>query len=163
MNSTHPRHPDHPEVAQLDRLRAGLLDNNPAAKSRLLDHMRDCVHCRHAVAAIDAVVMSEHGQPDARLAQQLRMRRQAALAGKAATSRATPPARYFLAPAWALAMILAVVMGAGVFLGLEPGSTSTPQELAQAPGDVPDVYADIDFYLWLSNHPATENSDADRS
>lgn len=163
MNNTHPKHPDHPEVAQLDRLRAGLLDHDPAAKSQLLAHVRDCVHCRHAMAAMDTLVTSTQSQPDARLAQQLRVRRQAALAGKAAASRSAQPARYFLAPALALATVLAVVMGAGVFFGLEPSPPSTPQELAQAPGDVSDVYADIDFYLWLSNDPATEDSDADRS
>lgn len=161
MNNTHPRHPDHPEAAQLDRLRAGLLEHDPAAKSQLLEHVRDCVYCRHAVAAMDSVVTSD--PPDARLALQLRMRRQAALAGKAAASRTATPARYFLAPAWALATILAVVMGAGIFFGLEPGPTSAPQELAQTRGDVPDVYADIDFYLWLSNHPTPEDSDAGRS
>ena len=161
MNSTNPRHSDHPEVAQLDRLRAGLLDNNPVAQSQLLKHVRDCVHCRHAMAAMDTVATS--GPPDARLAQQLRVRRQAALAGKAATSHTATPMRYFLAPGLALATILAVVLSAGVFFGLESGPTSTPQELAQAPGDVPDVYADIDFYLWLSNHPTLEDSDADRS
>lgn len=159
--NTNPQHPDHPEVAQLDQLRAGLLDNNPTVKSRLLEHVRDCFHCRHAVATIDACVTP--GQPDAHLAQQLRVRRQAALAGKAA-SRTTTPRRHFLAaPAMAATMLLAVVMGTGIFLGLEPPPASTSPVLAQAPGDVPDVYADIDFYLWLSDHPATEDADAGRS
>ena len=63
-------------------------------------------------------------------------------------------------------MILAVAIGVGGFLELNPASTPVPQELAQtqtANDNVPDLYADIDFYLWLSNHPSTENTDANRS
>lgn len=163
MNNPSPRHRDHPDHAQLDRLRAGLLDTDPAAKNRLLAHLRDCAHCRERAGAMQQLVTASRAHPDAQLGRQLHARRLAALAGNSASSM-HKPARRFFAPAFALAAVIAMVIGLGAFLELEPAPAPAPQDMAQAPADnVPDVYADIDFYLWLSNHPPEENADADRS
>ncbi len=163
MNSTSSPNAEHPDSAQLDQLRAGLLDDSSTTKSKLLEHLRDCASCRLQAATIDTLVATQRHQPDPRLAQQLRTRRMAALAGDAA-QRPHQPATRWLAPAFALAAVVAVVIGVGGYLELNPVPGQAPQELAQTVNDdVPDVYADIDFYLWLSNHPTTENSDADRS
>ena len=159
MNSISAPNTGHPGNRQLDRLRAGLLDQQPALKSQLLEHLRDCAPCRRQAAAMDTLAASQRAQPDPRLAQQLRARRMAALAGRAAQP---PMAVRRLAPAFALATVMAVAIGVGVFLDFNP--LPAPQELAQTATDnVPDLYADIDFYLWLSNHPTTNNTDADRS
>jgi ferric-dicitrate binding protein FerR (iron transport regulator) len=158
MNSTSSPNAEHPDSTQLDQLRAGLLDHQPEARSRMLEHLRDCASCRQHAATIDRLVATQRHLPDPRLAHQLRARRLAALAGAAPRQ----PATRRLAPAFALAAVVAVVIGVGAFLELN--SPRAPQELAQTSNDnVPDLYADIDFYLWLSNHPPTENADADRS
>lgn len=167
MNSTSPPNTGHPDSAQLDQLRAGLLDHSPAAKSQLLEHLQGCAPCRQHTAAhaatMDKLVATQRAQPDPRLAQQLRTRRMAALAGNAA-QRPHKPATRRLAPAFALATVVAMVIGVGGFLERYPSPVPAPQELSQSTNDnVPDLYADIDFYLWLSNHPTTENADADRS
>lgn len=161
MNSTSSPNTGHPDNRQLDQLRAGLLDQQPALKSQLLEHLRDCAPCRRQAAAMDELAASQRAQADPRLARQLRARRMAALAGHRAP-RPHPAAVRRLAPAFALAALLAVVIGAGVFMQFNPAPA--PQELAQTANDnVPDLYADIDFYLWLSNHPTIDNTDADRS
>ncbi len=163
MNSTSSPNAEHPDSTQLDQLRAGLLDHSPAAKAQLLEHLRDCATCRQQAATIDTLVATQRHQPDPRLARQLHARRMAALAGDAVLRPRQPAARW-LAPAFALATVVAVAIGVGGFLELNPAPATAPQELAQAANDdVPDLYADIDFYLWLSNHPTTENTDADRS
>jgi anti-sigma factor RsiW len=161
MNSTSSPNTGHPDNRRLDQLRAGLLDQQPALKSQLLEHLRGCAPCRRQAAAMDELATSQRAQADPRLAQQLRTRRMAALAGHAAR-RPQPTAVRRLAPAFALATLMAVVIGAGVFLQFNPAPA--PQELARSANDtVPDLYADIDFYLWLSNHPTPDNTDADRS
>lgn len=158
MNSTDTPNAAHPGSLLLDQLRAGLLDHQPDTKTRLLEHLRGCPYCRQQAVAMDGLVASQRLGPDPRLAHQLRARRMAALTG--ATPRQPTPRR--LAPAFALAVVVAVSVGVGGFLELKPAQA--PQPLAQTGSDnVPDLYADIDFYLWLSNHPVTENADADRS
>ena len=167
MNSTSSPNTNHPDSTQLDQLRAGLLDHSPTAKALLLEHLRDCAPCRQHAAAhtatLDRLAATQRDQSGPRLAQQLRTRRMAALAGGAAR-RPHQPATRRLAPAFALAAVVAVVVGVGVFLELNPAPTPALQEQAQSANDnVPDLYADIDFYLWLTNHPITENADSDRS
>jgi anti-sigma factor RsiW len=163
MNSTNPPDTKHPDNTQLDQLRAGLLDRRPAAKSQLLAHLQSCAACRQRAAHMDSLVAAQRSQPEARLALQLRARRMAALAGKSAR-RPRQTAMRRLAPAYALATVVAVAIGLGGYLEFTPAPVATPQEVAQTANDtVPDVYADIDFYLWLSNHPTTDNADADRS
>ena len=158
MNSTDTPNTAHPGSSLLDQLRAGLLDHQPDTKSDLLDHLRDCPSCRQQATAMDELVASQRLAPDPDLARQLRARRLAAMVGAAPRQ----PATRRLAPAFALAAVVAVVVGVGGFLELRP--VQAPPPLAQTGSDnVPDLYADIDFYLWLSNHSITENTDANRS
>ena len=163
MNSTRSPNAEHPDSIQLDQLRAGLLDHQPTVKSPLLEHLLDCAACRQQTAAMDKLAATQRDALNPKLAQQLRTRRMAALAGDAAR-RPRPSATRRLAPAFALAMVMAVMIGVGGFLELAPAPAPVPRDVAQTTNDnVPDLYADIDFYLWLSNHPTTENADADRS
>lgn len=164
MNNPSAPNTTHPDNAQLDQLRAGLLDHRPEIKSRLLNHLRECAPCRHQAAAhtarLDELAASLRDQGGPRLTRALRARRMAALAGEPAPR----PAASWLAPAFALAAVVAIAIGVGGFLELSPARAPASTLLAQAAGDtVPDLYADIDFYLWLSNHPSQEKADADRS
>lgn len=163
MNSTNSPNTEHPDDLQLDQLRAGLLDHQVAVKSQLLEHLRLCATCRQQAVAMDQLAATQRDARNPRLAQQLRTRRMAALAGDAARRPPRSAARR-LAPAFALATVVAVMIGVGGFLEITPATAPAPQTVAQTTNDnVPDLYADIDFYLWLSNHPNAEHTDANRS
>ena len=51
MNSISAPNTGHPDNRQLDRLRAGLLDQQPALKSQLLEPLRDCDHVARVLVA----------------------------------------------------------------------------------------------------------------
>ncbi len=161
MNSTSSPNTVHPDNTQLDQLRAGLLDHQPAIKLQLLAHLQACNACHRRATDLNRLIAIQRDHADPRLAQQLRSRRMTALMdGAVQHPRRTLTRR--LAPAFALATVVAVMIGIGGFLEINPAPP--PPALTQTSSDtVPDLYADIDFYLWLSNHPATENTDADRS
>ena len=149
----------HPQTTELDRLRAGLLDDDHAARATLLQHLQACGACRARLADWDTLREAAATTHDPHLNHELRARRAAALAGQA--SGRTTTTHW---PRYAVAASLAIAIGVGVFLQLEALQPEIPAEMNIAQSDaVPDVYADIDFYLWLANQPATDDSEADRS
>ena len=86
----------------------------------------------------------------ARVDAGLRQARQAALAS---TSRRRP-VRY---ATLATAALLLVIVSAGL-LTLNTG-LQQPQLPAQAAAEVPEIYEDIDFYLWLADQQDEESKD----
>lgn len=151
----------HPDDATLDRLRAGLLDD----ATELRAHVEACAVCRQRLAVWDrlARALPAGGSPAGALADQLRVRRQAALAGQTA-GRATDGRRWapqYLAMA---AAVTAVAIGAGVFLALDrEGSDTAPDTLSAQAERPTDIYADIDFYLWLTQEGLPENTPGNAS
>ena len=139
---------------ELDARRAGLHRGGTDDTKRIDDHLDQCSTCRERLrqwvevaAALDA--------RDPWLNQALRRRRQAALTGTGAPTRARP---------WRLTAALAAGL-TGVALGLgvmrHSSENTAPVTQAQAPATAeapdPDLYADIDFYLWLMRKDQPED------
>ncbi|HEX9627442.1 MAG TPA: hypothetical protein VGA00_10945 [Acidiferrobacterales bacterium] len=145
MKSSDPYRNIHPDADALDRLRAGLLDDAPERRRVLLDHLGGCDGCRTRYGVADRVraALDERMDPPA-VSSALRTRRRAALAG----AGGRPAAR---APRLALAgAALSLLVGIGIFFALEAErpAEGLPQLASQEP--VPDLYDDLDFYLWLA-------------
>ena len=138
------RSEQHPERVALDRLRAGLLDDDPAQKTAIEQHLRQCEHC-HRAYEWPAGLCSATTELDERLDQ---LRRQALESPPAQRSRHWLP----LAAAAALAL-----MAVGLFQLAQPPETDNPQ-VATSKQSVPDLYEDLDFYLWLADHKGTGDS-----
>lgn len=146
----------HPDDRALDRLRAGFLDDTTDLRA----HVEACTVCRQRLAVWDRLARALPAgiSPDSALAAQLRARRQAALAGLA-TDRASGERRWapqYLAMA---AAVTAVAIGVGVFVALDrDGPDVAPDALSAQADRPPDIYADIDFYLWLTHEGLPENT-----
>jgi anti-sigma factor RsiW len=145
MNSPDRYRDTHPDTDALDRLRAGLLDDAPAQRQALLDHLGGCDGCRTRYGLADRVRAALDGQLESpAVAGALRARRSAALGGAGSRPRSPTP-RLALAGA-----ALSLLVGVGIFLALEaerPTDTLPPLASQEA---VPDLYDDLDFYLWLA-------------
>ena len=129
--STHTQ--THPATADLDAWRAGLLDAATAAD--VASHVAACADCAQAANVTDRLHrLAKTASPE--LERQLRVRRRSALA--------TPARRAAIsAPTWALAAsVSAMALGLALYLGTG--------DKANAPSLEGDVYADVDFYLWLA-------------
>ena len=159
-NTDQPITATHPEAAEIDRLRAGLLDGDKSTRDALLQHLQACATCRAQIADWDNLRDTANTTRDPRLSRELRTRRQAALAGQA-SGRAVPEQHW---PRYAVAATLAITIGIGVFFRFEAPLPGAQPELSVAQSDkVPDVYTDIDFYLWLAKQPAHNDSEENRS
>jgi len=141
----------HPESEQIDLLRAGLLDDATEHKASVLRHLENCRDCRNRSARWQQIAGGESREGDA-LSRQLRERRRLALDGKgSARTRRQTTARLVLTGI-AAAMILAI----GTVIGLQVWRPQTPTPNVAQATKVPDLYSDIDFYLWVS-HEDTSN------
>lgn len=129
----------HPATSDLDAWRADLLD--ATAAQNVAEHVAACATCAHAASVTDTVTrVANTVSPE--LERQLRVRRRTALA--------TPARRGALSPRWALAAgMSALALGLALYLG--------SGEQARAPGVDADVYADVDFYLWLAERDEKAN------
>ncbi len=144
----------HPEPEQLDRLRAGLLDDLPGEKATLLQHLAACSGCREhyeSWAQFGAGLADRQLAAD-RLKQDLQHARNRALTGQRHNTR---HARGLVPYATAALLLVAVSVGLWTL-----GTDIAPEALhtAQTSEAVPDIYEDLDFYLWLSGQ---EDSGAD--
>ena len=150
----------HPDDVALDRLRAGLLEDDAARA-----HIETCAACRQRLAVWERLAgqLQTGAPPDSTLARQLRARRQTALAGRAA-ARASGERRWtpqYLAMAAAVATL---AIGLSVFVTLDRfESDATPDTINAQADATPDVYADIDFYLWLTTEGLGENTSGNAS
>lgn len=151
----------HPDDSTLDRLRAGLLDDDAATRA----HIGTCAACQQRLTAWDR--LAQHFQAsmasDGTIAWQLHKRRRAALSGRPAAPAAVSPrwTNQYLAMA---ATVATLAIGLGVFFTLDlPGPDAVPNTVnAQAEGQT-DIYADIDFYLWLATEGLVEKTSGNAS
>ena len=138
---------EHPSDEQIDRLRAELYDDAPELRDAVRAHLSACTECRtrtdiwrYATTALDAMETPA-------LMAALRARRQHAQNGAAAHRRAAPRMVHAFA-----ATITAVAIGLAVMLYFDAGT----DDGAVTASEQSDIYADLDFYLWL-----TEEQDGD--
>lgn len=134
---------DHPTDRQLDELRAGMLDERLADREALRAHVTECAVCAARLELWDQtrqVLGIEHRG----VRHALRARRAAALTGNAAI--VPRPVRWGLPMALA-AGVAAVALGLGTLVYPPDNTDDVP--LAATAADEPDLYTDIDFYLWL--------------
>ena len=144
----------HPEADQLDRLRAGLLDDQPAVKAALEAHLSGCTVCQQRCnwQILRPGALGPDIDNDA-LRQSLRnARRQALQSGSRQHHHGFLP--------YASAALLLVAVSIGIWT-LQPDNDSQQQIAAQDTGAVPDVYEDLEFYLWLANQEDNGNADED--
>lgn len=135
----------HPDTELLDRLRAGLLDDNIDVRARLERHLDTCPRCRdqlHAWEQLGPGALGSWPVADSRLSAGLRQVRRHAM-----TVRRRRIHRY---PVLAAAAMLLIALSAGLW-GLRHEFMETPQMTARATGEIPDIYEDLDFYLWMAN------------
>ncbi len=133
------QHPD-PEV--LDKLRAGMFDDDPQQRLHLEQHLSRCPACRDAYDWPDRL-----GTCGGVADEQLDWLRQQALRARRPTSR-----RWL--PAAAAAALLLAVFGLAT-LDRRP---APPPQVAAGEAQVPDLYEDLDFYLWLADHKGKPDS-----
>ncbi|HUT40843.1 MAG TPA: hypothetical protein VM011_05815 [Gammaproteobacteria bacterium] len=142
----------HPDQEQLDRLRAGLLDDTPQDKALLEAHLAACDTCQAQFGSWEQLGPGALG-PDlepAALGRDLRAARMRAL------DSSTPRHRHTFAP-YATAALLLIAVTVGIWTGQHWLQPQQPQLTAQAPHEVPDIYEDLDFYLWLAGQQDTES------
>jgi hypothetical protein len=138
----------HPDSDVLDQLRAGLLDDDVSRKAEVEAHLRLCRNCRQRYDWPAALRADDERSRD--LDGRLNLARRQALAStkKSALRRFAP-----LAAAAAIALI--------AVLAVRPLQSPDEQQTRVAgtrPAAVPEVYEDLDFYLWLADHKATPDS-----
>jgi anti-sigma factor RsiW len=140
----------HPDREQLDRLRAGLLDDEPDTRAALEAHIEGCPDCQASLQGWQQLGPDALGPAidTARVEAGLRQARQIALAGTGHRR----PMRY---ATLATAALLLVIVSAGL-LTLNTGQQ---QNTLQATAGVPEIYEDIDFYLWLADQQDEEAED----
>jgi predicted anti-sigma-YlaC factor YlaD len=146
----------HPDPEQLDRLRAGLLDDKADEKALLEQHMDKCSTCRtqfQGWARLGATMMDAQLPADA-LHRDLQRARRVAL-----SSRRHRGVRSFVPYATAALLLVAVTVGLWT---MQPGDESQPLLTARSTETIPDTYEDLDFYLWLANQKDA-GSDEDQS
>ena len=132
---------DHPSDTELDGLRAGLYDDRMSQREALRAHIAECPACEARVA-IWGEAHEVLGVERPRVRNQLRARRLAALTGDGVS--------HHTAPRWHLPMALAAgVAAVALALGVVLHTPDNSGEVRLAETEVPDLYSDIDFYLWL--------------
>jgi anti-sigma factor RsiW len=142
----------HPNTVELDELRTGLLDRDPNRRAAITAHLKACAACQRQEALWPRLLHALDRQAaDDGVAGALAVRRHRALHG---SPRVRSRSAYLgLAVA---AAVTAIAIGIGtVFLN----ETKAPEPIVaavEAPG--PDLYADLDFYLWLVHKRSDENT-----
>ncbi len=140
----------HPDTEQLDRLRAGLLDDRPEEKAAIEQHLAGCDHCRIHTGIWQQLDPNALGpQVDTgRIGSALQTARRQALAGGGSANERR---RSLLPYAAAATLVLAVTVGLWT---TRPGIDTT--NMVAETLTVPDIYEDLDFYLWLANQNERE-------
>lgn len=141
----------HPEPGQLDRLRAGLLDDQPAVRTALETHLAGCAICQQRCDW--QLLRPGFLGPDldsGAVQQSLRNARSQAL-----QSGGSPHRRHGFAP-YATAALLLIAVSIGVWT-LQPDTGGQLQMASQDSQMIPDIYEDLDFYLWLADQKENGN------
>jgi len=138
----------HPDSELLDQLRAGLLDEKPLQKAGLEAHIQQCKTCRQDYDWPAALRLDD--AQNRHLVRQLeRARHQALMARKKSALRRFTP----LAAAAAIALVAVLVVKP-----LQSPDTDDTRLAGTTPGAVPEIYEDLDFYLWLADHKRSPDS-----
>ncbi len=147
-----------PSADQLDRLRAGLLDDDPALKSKV--EMSLAADGRAiARAALWKRVNEELDRGLERfptLANQLRLRRREVLAGKRRSHAALPLVAGGAAAMLTLAVAISTFQGSPqpeqAAAPVEPAvATAAAYQVQTVADDRLDLATNLDFYVWLAN------------
>jgi predicted anti-sigma-YlaC factor YlaD len=139
----------HPDPEQLDRLRAGLLDEHPDEKAAMEQHLNECSTCRAQNEGWTQLGTTQLSR-DALQRDLLQARRVALANHRHSRSRSFTPY------ATAAALLVAVTIGLWT---IQPGDESRTLLTAQSIEAIPDTYEDLDFYLWLANQADTGSGD----
>ena len=142
------RHNLHPETELLDRLRAGLLDDDPVRRTELEAHLKGCQRCRQLYGwdghlRVGGLAIADTGQ-------RLDQARRRALQSK-------PPGLVHRFVPFAVAAAIALVAVLLVKPALEPESEEARLASTDA-REVPELYEELDFYLWLADHKEDKDS-----
>ena len=134
----------HPDPEQLDRLRAGLLDDQADEKRSMENHIEHCPSCQSHYTSWQQLGPTALGPQlgTASLGSSLQQARRQAL-DNADTRHSRSYTRY----ATAALLLIAVSIG---FWVAQPEFQDTQLATAESGQEVPDLYEDIDFYLWLA-------------
>ena len=142
----------HPDTELLDRLRSGLLDAAPEQKTQLEAHLASCESCRRRADLKAQLHPHLLASPDLDNRLDQARRRALQMPRRSSLPRFAIP----LATAAAVAL-LAVVL-------VEPVQRQTappePQLANSGTREVPELYEELDFYLWLADHKASTRDSA---
>lgn len=140
----------HPADDELDRLRAGMTEN--AEHEALLAHLEVCSHCQSRDGTWMRVSESlDAGAREPGLALRLRARRARALRGETAKSRG----RRAAVAVFATFVVATLAIGLGTWTYVERETADFRFASAPTAREAdPDLYADLDFYLWLLKREA---------
>ncbi len=154
-------HHTHPDTEQLQRLQAELLDPEEAA--RLQAHLRECPRCQAQLAGWQRLgELATLNDQDAGVTARLAAARRAALAQDSDSTR-----HWHALPLLATAASVMLMVSLGVWqlwpAGQPAPATVGPVAVQTAPArmaqqrdeSVPEVYEDLDFYLWLAGSEDT--------
>jgi anti-sigma factor RsiW len=150
----------HPDTESLDRLRAGLLDESSDERDALRNHLAECPQCQDYMDGwrqLGPDALGPELDTSAVAAGLQQARRHALGAGK--------PRHVGTYSALAAAAMLLLAVTAGLWTW-QPGLHESPQMTAQTGDPVPDLYEDLDFYLWMANqheNDAEEHGNANRT
>ena len=146
----------HPDPEQLDQLRAGLLDDQADVKKSLESHIELCPSCQSLFNSWQQLGPTALGPQlgEESLGRSLQQARQQAL-----SDAGTRHARTFTPYATAALLLIAVSIG---FWMTQTEHLDTQLATVEYTQDVPDLYEDIDFYLWLAeqNGNSINNEDS---
>jgi hypothetical protein len=136
----------HPDTELLDRLRAGLLDDSTGIKARLEGHLLSCPRCRdrlHAWEQLGQDALGARPVTDSKLSTALKLARHQAIA-------AGHRRRIIRHPVLATAAVLLMAVSAGLWTLRHEVADTVPMT-ARTSEEIPDLYEDLDFYLWMAN------------
>jgi len=137
----------HPDTERLDQLRAGLLDDKPAQKAELEAHIQHCKTCRQRYDW--PTVLTGVPQASALNTQLDRARQRALTVPKKTLLRRFVP----VAAAAAMALVTVILVNP-----LQQPDSADTQLARTTEADSPEVFEDLDFYLWLADHKDMEDS-----
>jgi len=136
----------HPDTELLDRLRAGLLDDDPR-HMELEAHLNQCAVCRQRCNWQGLMKTAELATPADE--QQLDSAREKALRA----AQRSPLLHRLIPLAVAASIALVVVM-------LMSPLQEPDEQLAATVKEEPELYEDLDFYLWLADHKRVDKDSA---
>lgn len=136
----------HPDIELFDKLRAGLLDDEPATVDRLRRHLAECTQCRARGdwSWVTDRMAAAHTVSDTDLA---------GMRARAIAEGSTRHHHRVTAGPLAVAASLAAVFALTVLVVPEGSRTPDKPHRVEALAETPDLYENIDFYLWLADRP----------